>query len=160
MKKYLFLINIVLLLVSCGKSPNSEEKNPFSEEMQVRKIKKIDVLDLLTFANEEGKVIVQKLNSDGEKSIFIDSLQKQGVIVKFLDSASVIGASKFEQKIMKAYLQTTDLTQLSDNVKEISKGTFILYNAPIVKENKFEGMYSIFFKKGVLVKHLHQSGKF
>lgn len=148
-------------MISCGTSPNDMEKNPFTDEMKERKIKKIDQIDVITFSKEKGAEVSQALKKGtGKKNaLLMDSLQKQGVVVKFLDSISVVGATKLEAQILEAYY-ATNLQNLSDNVQEVSKGNFILYNAPITKDSSVVGMYSILFKKDYLVRHLHAKGKF
>lgn len=155
-------IALVGLLFSCGTSPNSMEKNPFTEEMSERKIKKIDQIDLVAYSQIKGKEIVSALSLEDVKvkANLMDSLQKQGVVIKVLDSVSVIGATNFEKQILDAYYGTPKLNQLSDNIQEVSNGAFILYNSPIIKDSAFTGMYSILFKKDFLIKYLHKSGKF
>lgn len=164
MKTLTSIVTIVLvgLLFSCGTSPNSMEKNPFTEEMSERKIKKIDQIDIVAYSQTKGKEIVSALSLEDvkAKAFLMDSLQKQGVVVKVLDSVSVIGATDFEKQILDAYYGTPKLNQLSDNIQEVSNGTFVLYNSPIIKDSAFVGMYSILFKKDFLIKYLHESGKF
>lgn len=164
MKTLVFIVTIlfVSLLFSCGTSPNSMEKNPFTEEMGERKIKKIDQIDLVAYSQTKGKEIISALSLENveTKASLMDSLQKQGVVVKVLDSISVVGATDFEKQILDAYYGTPKLNQLSDNIQEVSNGSFILYNSPIVKDSAFVGMYSILFKKDFLIKYLHELGKF
>lgn len=148
-------------MISCGTSPNDMEKNPFADEMKVRKIKKIDQIDVVTFSKQKGAEISKSLKEGNgqQNALLMDSLQKQGVVVKFLDSVSVVGATKLEGQILEAYY-ATDIKNLSDNIQEVSKGDFILYNTPIATDSSIIGMYSILFKKDYLVRHLHAQGKF
>ncbi|MCP4520181.1 MAG: hypothetical protein GY827_00525 [Cytophagales bacterium] len=159
-KRKLFPL-LLLGMFACGTSPNDMERNPFSEEMNARKIKKIDQTDLITFSKEKGAEISKLLTSGSpqKNALLMDSLQKKGVVVKFLDSVSVVGASPLEQQIMEAYY-ATDKANLSDNVQEVSKGAFILYNYPVYGDSSLSGMYSILFKKDFLMKHLNAKGKF
>ncbi len=137
------------------------DKNPFSDEMRARKIKKIDQIDIINFSKQKGQEIAKALkeNTGKRNALLMDSLQKQGVVVTFLDSVSIVGATQLEGQILEAYY-ATDVKNLSDNIQEISKGSFILYNTPTASDSIVTGMYSILFKKSYLIKHLNKKGNF
>ena len=139
-----FLIYSILFVsfVSCNKGIPEEDKNAIKEELEARKIKRVTPQEIMTSAEEKGRIIAQyltdlKIDPSTMSGDFMDSLntlyQVQTRFISMEENTS--HRDSLEKQIIDTFIysETEDLQALDQIIQLDNKD--LLYTKPVVKDS-------------------------
>jgi hypothetical protein len=133
--KTLLLVVCCLVLISCGNVKRVDTAE-VKERMAESKIKKVSKIDILEAANNLGKLISDKINSDFNLEC-IDTLILENQKVEILNLSLLSEKSLKNGKIgeiLEAYKYSKEQNQTLGENLQVVNDTLYLYTFPIRKE--------------------------
>lgn len=162
------LLAVLFLTVSgCGTASEQEvNRKKLIEGLNDHRVKRVTEQQIHTEAYVQGKQIVEVLDlkqqdtlfwSSSQGRAFLDSLNgsfAHGGIQLLTKNFAAPEVNQDQQAILEAYQYSSDQGQLpGDNVQSF-EDDYLLYTAPIIKDNVFIGMWSIKLSRKELVRSL------
>jgi len=162
--KLLFFLTAIILF-SCGGSLSDEQRKQMRERMEENKIVRVTEVDITEAAFEEGRNLVNTLDSLKSDSARLDSfLKDQEGSIHFIVPGEATG-HLLEQQLIDAYLaDPSGLFQ--DNVQKVrnDQGDFdtLLYTKPVTKKlpdgsDELIGVWNIWLPKKDLVREISRA---
>lgn len=134
----------VIVAASCGGQLPEDQRKALHEEMEDRKIKKISQEDIYKKALEEGRLVLESVDSDN-----IDSV-KTACKCEISNLTSKDDLSEVELKLYEAYEFNPNGT---DNIQK-EGDQFLIYTKPQAENDSLAGLWLIKFPKSEIVKKI------
>ncbi|MTI41131.1 hypothetical protein [Fulvivirga lutimaris] len=144
MKNFVIVLMAVVALTSCEAKLSEDQRKALHEEMEDRKIKKISQEDIYKKALEEGRLVLESVDSGN-----IDSV-KAACKCEISNLTSKDDLSEVELKLYEAYEFNPNGT---DNIQK-EGDQFLIYTKPQVANDSLAGLWMIKFPKSEIVKKI------
>jgi len=147
MKKYIAVICISCLYMSCGGGLSDEQRKALKNELEEREIRKIPEEDIVEATFKKGRKLLAQYQAGADT--LLNKLEVDARILKKNDSTT----SKVEWELLEAYKYSmTQGAQPAENVQR--DGEVMVYTMPLIENNMFEGIYVIRIPRKTIVQDL------